>query len=303
MKFLASLIIALSIVAAAKAQNADVHFTDGSVVRMSIAQPTVEVQTKYGKLIVPVEDIRKIEVGLHIPADQAKQIEHAIKRLSSSVWKEREAAGKDLVQTGHLALPALRRAAFSSDQEVAIRADALVKQIVEKVPAELASLRDEDVLHTTEGPITGRLLAPTIAAKSTYFGNVTLSLADVRGMHMRHVGVMTFAVDAGDEWKQMDFYVDGRSRLTIDASGQVDIFPQAAGQYIIGPKGYHTTGKGSLFPAGSLIGKIGESGRIFVIGEQYAGEMKEEGRLYLMIVPSPWNNVSVGQYKVRIEAK
>ena len=52
--------------------------------------------------------------------------------------------------------------------------------------------------------------------------------------------------------------------------------------------------------AGSLIGKIGENGKAFYIGDRFEGPATEEGKLYLQIVPSPWNNASTGTYRVRI---
>ncbi len=53
--------------------------------------------------------------------------------------------------------------------------------------------------------------------------------------------------------------------------------------------------------AGAFIGKVGENGNAFFIGERFDTLPSDEGRLYLMIVPSPWNNASAGNYRVRIQ--
>jgi len=66
------------------------------------------------------------------------------------------------------------------------------------------------------------------------------------------------------------------------------------------PKGYNTAGKGGVFMAGTLLGRIGANGKIFVIADRYEGVPDQEGKVYLHIVPSPWNNASSGSYKVRI---
>jgi hypothetical protein len=89
-------------------------------------------------------------------------------------------------------------------------------------------------------------------------------------------------------------------RLLATADGQVDLWPQGPGQYVCGPKGYTTAGKGVSYMAGTLLGRIGENGKIFVMGERYDGTPGEEGRLYLHIVPSPWNNASSGTFQVHI---
>jgi hypothetical protein len=51
---------------------------------------------------------------------------------------------------------------------------------------------------------------------------------------------------------------------------------------------------------GTLVGRIGEDGTPFVIGERYTGRPVRSGKLYLHIGPSPWNNASTGAYRVRI---
>jgi hypothetical protein len=45
---------------------------------------------------------------------------------------------------------------------------------------------------------------------------------------------------------------------------------------------------------------VGRSGKVFLIGEDYKGKPGEEGRLYLSIIPSAWNNASSGEYTVTI---
>jgi hypothetical protein len=48
------------------------------------------------------------------------------------------------------------------------------------------------------------------------------------------------------------------------------------------------------------MGRIGEDGAAFVIGERYADTPRRSGTLFLHIIPSPWNNASSGSYQVRI---
>ncbi|HZZ78052.1 MAG TPA: hypothetical protein VFE62_06020, partial [Gemmataceae bacterium] len=145
---------------------AEVRFGDGSVVRMTLLQENLEVQTKYGKLSIPLQEVRRVEFGLHVPPDVNQQINQSIKRLASDVYKERDNASKDLMQVGHLAFPMLQRASRSSDQEVAVRAVSLMKQISERVAPDLLKLRDHDVITTAEFTVTGKIVGQTIKAHS-----------------------------------------------------------------------------------------------------------------------------------------
>ncbi len=286
----------------------EVRFHDGSVVRMSLLEPSLDVKTKYGKLTIPLQDIRRIELGLHIPADVNQQIASSIKRLSSPMYKERDGASKELVNSGHFALPSLQRASRSGDQEVAYRAASLVKQISERVQADLLKLRDDDVIHTAEFVVIGRIDAATLKASSPHFGQVTLKLSELRAVHLKQqAGKQELVVDAAkhgsslEQWCDSNINIDAAQRVIVTGEGQVDLWPQGPGQYVAAPKGYNTAGKGGQFLAGSLIGKIGENGKAFYIGERYDGVITEEGRLFLLIVPSPWNNASTGSYRIRVQ--
>lgn len=311
-----SLVLAVSSPAAAQPSSppsprphlAEVRFNDGSVVRMTLLQEDLEVQTKYGKLTIPLSDVRRLEFGLHVPPDVNQQIARSIKRLASDVYKEREVASKDLVGVGHFAFPSLQKASKSGDMEVAFRAVSLIKQISERVAPDLLKLRDEDIIHTTEFMVTGKITSQTMKAHSPHFGEVSLRLSELRSMHLRQQGgKQELIVDAAkhgsslDQWFDTGIVVDSSVRLGITSEGSVDLWPQGPGQYMAAPKGYNTAGKGGQFMAGALVGKIGENGKSFYIGERYEATSAEEGKLLLQIIPSPWNNASTGQYRVRIQ--
>jgi len=275
---------------------------------MTILQEELEVQTKFGKLNIPLAEVRRIEFGLHVPADVNQQITQSIKRLASEVYKERDVASKDLMQVGHFAYPSLQKASKSGDVEVAYRAAGLIKQIAERVSPDLLKLRDEDVIHTAEFTVIGRITSETLKAHSPHFGEVLLKLSELRTMHMRQQGgKQELIVDAGkhgsalDQWFDTGVSVDPQQRLSITCEGQVDLWPQGPGQYLAAPKGYNTAGKGGQFMAGALVGKVGENGKAFFVGDRYDAAIHEEGKLFLLIIPSPWNNASTGQYRVRIQ--
>ena len=293
---------------ASRPSIAEVRFNDGSIVRMTLLQDDLEVQTKYGKLQIPLAEIRRVEFGLHVPPDVNQQINQSIKRLASDVYKERDSASKELMQVGYFAFPSLQKASRSADQEVAYRAVSLIKQISERTSPELLRLREEDVIHTAEFTVIGRISSQTIKARSTHFGDVNLKLSELRTMHLRQQGgKQELIVDASkhgsalDQWCDTGVIVDAGQRIAITAEGQVDLWPQGPGQYLAIPKGYNTAGKGGQYLAGALIGRVGENGKSFLIGERYEGTAADEGKLYLQIVPSPWNNASTGQYRVRLQ--
>jgi hypothetical protein len=286
---------------------AEVRFSDGSLVRMTILQDELEVMTKYGKLTIPLREIRRIDFGLHLPDGVGQHIDRSIKHLGSETYKERDEAVKHLVHYGPLAYPFLQRASRNPDPEVSQRASGVIKRITEKTAPENLRIKEDDYIQTAEFPITGRVLHPTIKAHSTHFGELAVKLSDLRTLFVRGtMGDSELVVDAAkygsapDQWLDSGVIVDPSQRLIIVGEGQVDLWPQGPGQYVAGPKGYSTAGKGGTFLAGALLAKVGENGKAFVVGERYEGAPAEEGKVYFQIVPSPWNNTSSGTFRVRI---
>src|SRR5262249_53316166 len=160
-------------------------------------------------------------------------INQSIKRLASDVYKERDGASKDLVQVGHFAFPLLQKASRSGDQEVAYRAVSVIKQISERVSPELLRLREEDVIHTAEFTVIGRICSDTIKAHSPHFGEVSLKLGELRTMHLRQQGgrheVHLDASKHGsalDQWCDTGVILDAGQRVVVISEGQVDLWPQ-----------------------------------------------------------------------------
>src|SRR5262245_4991736 len=83
----------------------EVRFADGSVVKMVLLTPTIEIGTRYGKLKVAANEIRRIDFGLRVPEATLKRIDEAIGRLGSSEFKQRDAATKELIALKEAAYP------------------------------------------------------------------------------------------------------------------------------------------------------------------------------------------------------
>ena len=79
-------------------------------------------------------------------------------------------------------------------------------------------------------------------------------------------------------------------------TGPTGIDPRVVGGGFAGGRG----GRGMNYPGGALLGRIGDTGEIFLVGENYKGRSQRQGKLYLHIWPSPWGTQSVGSYKVKI---
>lgn len=156
---------------------------DGTVLKGVTPPASVEVLTKYGRLTVPLKDVRRIEIGLRLTPDESRVIETAIRRLGSQKPAEWQEAVKQLIALGRKAYPALVKSAAGKDMEVARRAAALVQKMQQAVPAHRFPSRSDDTITTADCVLVGRLTDGIVKARSKTLGELRLNLADVRSLH------------------------------------------------------------------------------------------------------------------------
>jgi hypothetical protein len=291
---------------AARPAEVVAHFHDGSVVRKALLREGVVVVTRFGRLTVPAAEVRRIEFGLHLPDGVAREVAAAVKQLGSDEFKLREAAGKRLVALGFRAYPALQAAARSPDKEVAARARAALEQVRKEAPAELLSLREHDVVHTRDCVLAGRIEADALKAHTASLGELSLRLTELRSLHSAAVDRTEVAVEAAQfgagvgKWADSGMTVEAGVGLVVAASGRVDLMPAQAGRHVSGPGGYPGQGSDGGYQAGTLLGRVGEEGAVFVVGQHYEGHSAKGGRLFLRIVPLSGGNGSTGSYQVKV---
>jgi hypothetical protein len=301
-----------------KKDEAEINFANGSTVRMSLLQDKIEVLTRYGKLEIPLADVQRIEFGVHLTPDAAKKVEAGVQKLASAQYAEREDGARELAALGASAYPALLKAAKSGDQEVVRRSEKIITDLRARVPEKDLRSREEDVIVTPGFTVVGRIVTQALKGKSEYFGNVQLQLPQLRHLRQLHnPGELQLSIDAAQygsahgQWMDTGLSVENNTSMLILASGTIDIYPQTPGQYVSSPKGYGNvliTPGAKVAPtptnlrnySGALFGRVGDSGDAFYIGERFEGAVGREGRLFLHIVPSPWNNASTGSYQVKI---
>lgn len=160
----------------------EVHFTDGSVLKLLLRDARVEVTTPYGKLLIPVADVQQVEFATRLPEDVARRIDAAVADLGSSDYPRRQAAETDLLKQREKAYPALLKAEKSKDREVLQRVKRLLEKVRAEVPEEGLVVRDFDVIHTPHSKIAGHIATPSLKAQTAQFGEVQLKLSDMRDL-------------------------------------------------------------------------------------------------------------------------
>lgn len=157
----------------------DAHLIDGSRIKMTLREETIEITTRYGKLTVPVVDIQKVDFATRIEESVQRQVDAAIGKLGNDDPSTREAGSAELFELRELAYPSLLVAVKSKDPEVARRAEDLIGRIRDKVPEERLRVRHDDVLHTDGMVITGRITAQSFRVGTVAFGDQQVKLSSL----------------------------------------------------------------------------------------------------------------------------
>ena len=284
-------------------------------IKARIFQKAIVFRTAYGKIDIPLEDILELKFGFHCPPELEAEIAYHIKQLGSNMYRERVESQKLLMESEkfledaqHFALPYLRKTvAADKDPERVKRANVVIRKIEAKCSKEFLNIKEEDVVVTKEwgvpipGRIEGREFREVSAKRLGDFSPVKFSNISMLEGEAQTIKQEVF-VDAGEHsstkrWNATGIFIRRQKNLSVKADGRVDLWPQGPGQYMTGPKGYNTAGQDTNMMAGTLLGKIGEQGTVFVVGELYDEVPQKQGELFLAIVPAPWNNSSVGQYR------
>lgn len=311
------------------------RFDDGSTMRLTVGTSAVTVQTKFGKMTVPLAEVRKMEMGFRYPEGVEGKVRAALADLASPDFRTRESAQKTLLGCGEYAVPLVKAGVTSDVPEVADRCATVLKAITATLPDSKSDPVMEDVITTDEMVIRGRITSDSFKAKSKYFGETTVKLLDVRELRPlvgRFIG--TFPLDAtkyaAAGWKTFfdtGLDVEKGQPIEITATGKIDLNAQNPKQTVVGPNGGNTQVPGpgmhhpdkrlgggfpamggqapdyyefSLCATGALYGRIGESGKLFKIGDSYKqAKAPEAGRLYLVIAPSA-HGVAKGEFDVKV---
>jgi hypothetical protein len=161
----------------------EARFADGSSLKIQLKEEKVDLVTPYGKLSIPVADVRRIDFATRISDDVAKKIDSAIANLGSDNFQTRETATAELLKQGARAYPALVEAAKkNNDAEVKRRLDDLLEKIKGSSPADQLEVRKADVVYTADSKLSGRIEAAEWKAETAQFGEVKVKLADLRSL-------------------------------------------------------------------------------------------------------------------------
>jgi hypothetical protein len=161
----------------------EVRFTSGNSVQLLLLEESVPLNTPYGRLVVPINQVHRIELATRIAGDVATRIRGAIKDLGNAKFRLREGASIELLSLREKGYPALQEAVKLKDPEVTRRAEQVLEKIRETVPEEQLEFRKSDLIYTEESKFAGMIEAAILRARTAQGTDIELRLEDIRSIH------------------------------------------------------------------------------------------------------------------------
>jgi hypothetical protein len=288
--------------------EASIQLQDGSSFRGKLDIKSFEVETPYGKLVVPASDVIRIRVGKSSNKELKTKIDKLIADLGSKEFQTREEAQKELSKLGSKAYAEIEAATNSTDAEVATRAQALLAEISLSEDEEPQPNEDEIVTPTLT--LRGAIKFDTFQLQ-TRFGVLKVDKKDVAVItlsEMADAGKIIKLTDrntAQSGWLDTGIRVKRGDRIVATATGSINWVNSG---YVTDPKGNPQIGQwtrmgNQVIFYGALVGRIGQSGQFFLMGDKYNDKAQLDGNLFIAVGCNWGPQNATGEYKVRIEIR
>jgi hypothetical protein len=303
--------------AAADPELIRLFMVDGSVLAGKLSVQDLELETTYGRLLIPVTAIKSLTPGMGRRPDLKGQVAQWIEQLGAADFEQRETAQQELLKVGRAARLELEKRQTDKDTERRTRIKAILAELDDQADDAEGSppVHERDTIETLEFTAVGNLLTKEFTVDSRY-GPLLVKLADLR--HAQRDAVQkselrkTVTVDGVNlvqrGLKNVSLRLEKGDKVSITADGSLTMTPWGNGA-VSSPDGGVNFGwyVANSIPSGALVGAIGASGKVFKIGAKHSFEADRTGELHLAVaMQNEYANQNFpGRYtvKVRIQRK
>lgn len=294
------------------------HLWDGSIVMGDVSMDSIHIETRFGKLEVPIANIQEFRPGLNSVPEINDAIVSLVEKLGDREFQVRESARLSLAAMGPMIRNRLREFADEGSAERKKHLATLNEEFAQMVedgsengetieqPLDL-----EDTVTTGEFTIVGRIVEKQFQL-STRYGQLNLDLQHIKRADRvweQSKDAVRKAVDiAGDQFFQKTpmatrILVKAGDKVSIRASGTVAWV--SWGNISSGPDGIAQQGEWNGAQCGTLMARVGKTGEYVKIGSKGDFVAKSSGELFLGVAMQDhlatqegyqWN----GKYRAKI---
>lgn len=283
-------------VASSAAGAFEVRLLDGSRLRGRLLSSMIVMETAYGRLKVPIEQVTGFACGLDKLTERRDRIERLAGQLDDPSFETRESAQRSLLSMGPAVEGELKQRRAAASAEGARRISLVLdhfQELREEFAADAVPWRREDTLATRLFTAPGRLLIESIELEGA-FGRVELPLSRIASVRRLPAAPLANALHRA---KVLGSHVVGkqtmRTRIAVRPGDEVcfsadgAIHRNGSSTYVSTPGGTsrfgtYTLGAQQLY-GGVLLARIGASGKWRPVGGKGRFTATREGQLHLAI--------------------
>ncbi len=313
----ASLISAQSMPASAAPKplsDLKISLMDGSLLAGKLSVTELGIDTKFGALKVPIDQITAFMPGLQSHPKFQQTVNGYINDLAADAFADREKAQQALVKLGPDIRGELERQLKGADNEKAIRLQKILEDFdsaagdeVDKTHAWL----NDDVIITPGFTVVGHITTPGFSLAGNY-GTLQIKMEDVREVR-REGGEpeeirKSFAINgtaiADRIYTNTGIKLAKGDQLIITAGGTIMMTPWGNNQTSTpdGSSNCGTVNSALGIYTGTLIGRLGDAGPMIKVGSKLTWTADKPGVFFLGIAcqSNYSGNSFPGAYDVKI---
>lgn len=291
-----------------------IHLMDGSIISGKINLAQIEVETRYGNLQIPLEQVRLLTPGLESHPAFDQKIAALVADLGADGFAEREKAQQELLKIGSEIRGELERQVKTAEAERQTRLQKILDDFdAQREADEEASANDwlrDDVIVTNSFTIVGKIKTPSFQVASPY-GSLAVKIADIRRIQregreqeeLRKNVVVSGSLIPARSFEVTTIHVNKGDQVFITAAGAISMTPWG-GNMSSSPDGGPNFGfyQPGNIPGGALMAKISNSGTPFKVGSKYTFTAQQAGVLEFGIaIPGDYASYTFpGQYDLKV---
>ena len=290
-------------------QLVQLELWDGSTISGKLEVESLDIETSYGRLTVPIGQIKKVLPGLQSYPELKSRIDTLVESLGDKDFDVRESSQRELSGMGVMVLNLLEgyQNQGSAEQkkrlkEILVELQAIADDLLDSGEFDSErTLSQKDTIVTREFTIVGAIQTTDFLLQ-TKFGDLTVKLNDIKAGDRTVFGgqeIVRKQVKVGAEAFFQRKPVNTRirvnrgDRIKISASGVVNWTNWSQNST---PDGLPNQGNYQGITSGKLIARVGTSGKFVEIGTKGEFRASSDGVLYLGIAIQD-NYVQQGSYR------
>ncbi len=301
--------------------QARITLRDGSIYNGSITIKSIDLQTDYGKLSIPIKNVSSVDVGLTPNRTNKVKLENLAAQLSNDNEETRKIAYDELLKIKPSEIYVLMDYLYSDKYAAPIDGTYGLDQLVSELNSTFNltnNVGEKDVISIDGEYVMGGLFTfPSIEIK-TEFGSLAIPKDKMSKIEITYVpsdgstnskvinlvATKYISGNTNGGWYRTGINVKKGQRVSITANGEITLASLSNGKYT--PKGAvgaaEVVTEGNAYPTyGQLVYKVGETGAMLTAGSKFNGTMLESGMLFISIYETVYNAANTGSYNVTIK--